>query len=60
MKRSYWVGGKRVRVKLGPDVAAAAGILVIMPCAANATALLEDDKILDVVALDEVDCTAHA
>jgi hypothetical protein len=48
------------RVQRGPDVAAAAGVFVVVPGAAYAGAFLEDDEVAAVVAAHEVDGCADA
>jgi hypothetical protein len=41
---------KRVAVQHGPDVAAAPGVLVVVPCSANGGGFLKDDEVLERVA----------
>jgi hypothetical protein len=43
---------KRITVQHTPDIAAAAGILVVVPSASNTRALLHNDEVLALVAFD--------
>ena len=49
-----------VRVQRAPDVTTTSRIFVVVPGAADAAALLEDDKVVALVAFDQVDGHAHA
>ena len=49
-----------VRVQRAPHITTTARIFVVVPCAPNTRALLEDDEVVAFVAFDEVDGHAHA
>jgi hypothetical protein len=51
---------KAVRVKCAPHVTATARVFVVVPCAADACALFDDDEVVAFVAFYEVDGHAHA
>ncbi len=51
---------KRVGVKHAPDITAASGVFVVVPCSADARALLYDDEVVALVAFHEINGHAHA
>ena len=51
---------KRVTVQHAPDIAAATGVLVVMPRTTDAGALLYNDEIVALVAFDEINGHAHS
>jgi hypothetical protein len=60
LPRPVWVLLKRVAIQHTPDVAAAARVLVVVPCSANTGALFYNDEVMALVAFDEVNGHAHS
>jgi hypothetical protein len=49
-----------ITVQHTPNVTAATWVFVVMPCAADTGALLYDNEVMALIALDKVDGHAHA
>jgi hypothetical protein len=51
---------ERVTIQHAPNVATATWVFVVIPCPADTRALLYNDEVVTLVALDEVDRHTHA